>query len=263
MKTIVVPTDFSAAAEHATIYAAELAKSIQAAVLLVHVYQLPIAMSDFPVIVVSAEEMKRNADNGLSRVKEEVEKKVQGVSLQAESRMGDVVGEIEDICKDKDVIALVTGTKDLSGFERFLTGNTTLSIIKNCQYPVIAVPEGCPVKRPQQIALAIDFLHADEIPVQKITEIIKLFDAELHLVHVEQEGEEVDVTQLPAELQTANFHSLKEEDVSKGIAHFAAQKNIDLVVVLPHKHNLYERIFFKGHTQDIIQTLPVPVLCIR
>ena len=75
MKTIVVPTDFSASAEHASIYAAELAKSINATVLLLHVYQMPITMSDFPVLIISAEELKNNADKGLQRAKEAAEKK--------------------------------------------------------------------------------------------------------------------------------------------------------------------------------------------
>ncbi|HEY0041335.1 MAG TPA: universal stress protein [Flavisolibacter sp.] len=263
MKTIVVPTDFSTAAEHATLYAAELAKSIQANVLLLHVYTLPIAMGDFPVMMVSADEMKRNADAGLNRVKEAIAKQVQGVPVEIESRMGDVVMELENVCEGREIVALVTGTKDLSGFERFLTGNTTLSIVKNCRYPVIAVPEGSVIKTPERIALAVDFLHPDEIPVQKINECIQLFNAELHLVHVEQEGETNSLEQLPEALKNITYHSFREEDVATGLSHFVSEKNIDLVIVLPHKHNLYERVFFKGHTQGIIQSMPVPVLCIR
>jgi nucleotide-binding universal stress UspA family protein len=263
MKTIIVPTDFSTTAEHAALYAAELARAIDASVVLVHVYQLPITMSDFPVMVVSAEEMKNNADIALARIKEVVEKQVPGVRFETESRMGDVVQELEEICTGKDAVMLVTGTKDMSGFERFLTGNTTLSIVKKCTGPVIAVPESAVIKKPQRLALAVDLLQADEIPVQKITAFVQLLQAELHLVHVEQEGETTTLENLPGELKTATYHSLKEEDVTKGIEHFVKEHHIDMVVVLPHKHNLYERLFFKGHTKEFISSMPVPVLCIR
>lgn len=263
MKTIIVPTDFSAAAEHAALYAAGLAKAMDASVLLLHVYQLPVTMNDFPVMVVSAEELKKNADTGLRKVKEEVQKQAPEVRFEVESRMGDVVQEIEEACADRELAVLVTGTKDMSGFERFLTGNTTLSIVKNCSHPVIAVPEGSALEMPRRIALAIDFLHAGEIPVQKITDLVQLLNAELHIVHVEQEGENLPAQQLPEGLSHATYHSLKEEDVTKGIQHFVTEQNIDLVVVLPHKHNLYERLFFKGHTEGIIQSMPVPVLCVR
>ncbi|RYZ26982.1 MAG: universal stress protein [Chitinophagaceae bacterium] len=263
MKTIIVPTDFSTAAEHAALYAAELAKAMNASVLLLHVYQLPITMNDFPVMIVSADELKKNADAGLRRVQEEMQKKVSGVNFEMESRMGDVVQEIENACADRDVVALVAGTKDLGSFERFLTGNTTLSIIKNCTYPVIAVPEDAVLKTPKRVALAVDLSHADEIPVQKITELTQSLKAELHVVHVEQEGETKPEQALPDNLRNATYHSFKDEDVAKGLAHFVADKAIDLVIVLPHKHNLYERIFFKGHTKDLIQSIPVPVLCIQ
>jgi nucleotide-binding universal stress UspA family protein len=263
MKTIIVPTDFSTAAAHAALYAAGLAKGMHASVLLLHVYQLPVTMNDFPVMVVSTDEMKKNADAGLARVKEEVQKQVPDVRFETESRIGDVVQEIEDACAGRELVALVTGTKDMSGLERFLTGNTTLSIIKKCSYPVIAVPEGAAIKMPQRIALAVDLLHTDEIPVQKITTLVQELNAELHIVHVEQEGENISAEELPDGLHSATYHALKDEDVTKGIQHFVTEHNIDLVVVLPHKHNLYERIFFKGHTQGIIQSMPVPVLCVR
>ena len=42
----------------------------------------------------------------------------------------------------------------------------------------------------------------------------------------------------------------------------AKQANIDLLLMLPHKHNLYERLFFKGHTQGILHAMPVPVMSI-
>lgn len=263
MKTIVVPTDFSAAAEHATVYAAHLAKAMNASVLLLHVYQLPIAMNDFPAMMVSAEELKRNADNGLNRIKDNAMKRAPGVPFESETRMGDVVDQINELCESRDVVALVTGTKDMGGFERILMGNTTLSIVKNSAYPVFSVPEGAVNKVPAKIALAVDFLNVDEIPVEKITTFTQQLGAELHLIHVEEDGKEHSADVLPAGLQTATYHSLKEEDVAEGIQHFVTKENIDLVIVLPHRHNLYERLFFKGHTQDIIQAAPVPVLCMK
>jgi nucleotide-binding universal stress UspA family protein len=263
MKTIVVPTDFSTAAEHATVYAANLARVMDASVLLVHVFQLPVTMTDFPVMIVSADELKKNADEGLRRASEAAQKALAGVSFETESRMGDVVNEIEEVCAGRDVLALVTGTKDMSGFERFLLGSTTLSLVKECSYPVIAVPEGAAIEVPRKIALALDLLHDEAIPVTRIREFAQQLNAELHIVHVEQEGEDSAGRQLPESLQGATFHSFREDDVTKGIQHFVTDHGIDLVVVLPHKHNLYERLFFKGHTQGLIKSMPVPVLSIR
>jgi nucleotide-binding universal stress UspA family protein len=59
MNTILVPTDFSPAAENATAYAAQLARQIEASLVLLHVYQLPVPMTDYPVLMVTNEDLKK------------------------------------------------------------------------------------------------------------------------------------------------------------------------------------------------------------
>lgn len=263
MRTIVVPTDFSSSAEHAGLYAAQLAKALNASILLLHVYQMPVTMSDFPVLIVSSEELKKNADEALKKVKAALQQTLPGVPVETESRLGDLIDEIKEVCEKREVIALVAGTKDLSGFERLLLGNTTLSIIRHCSFPVIAVPEGAEIKLPLKLALAVDLLNVEEIPVAKILDLVSRLHAELHLVHVEMKDEHFSENDLPVELKGARFHSLKETDITQGIQQFVQLNNIDLLAVLPHKHNLYERLFFKGHTTELVTAMPVPVLCIR
>ena len=168
--------------------------------------------------------------------------------------------EIEDTCTNKEVVALVVGTKEMSGLERFLLGNTAISIIKNCSSPVLTVPQGAPIKAPRKIALAVD--NSEGLPVEKIANLLQLFRADLHVVHVETENETSRVN-LPEALKGASYHHWKENDVNKGIGHFVQQNNIDLLLVLPHRHNLFERVFFKGHTKELVNSMPVPVLCIR
>lgn len=263
MKTIIVPTDFSASAEHASLYAAHLAQELNAGLLLLHVYQVPIPMGDFPVLIISADELKKNADEALKRAKEAVQIKFPALQIEAESRMGDVVDEIHETCDKIDVLFLVTCAKDLGGFERFLLGNTAFSIIKNSTFPVIAVHDGAKLQVPKKIALATDLMHTEKMPVQTIIQIVASLRAELHIVHVETEGENASADSLPEELKTATYHCLKEQDVTTAVQHFVEQNNIDLVLILPHKHNLYERLFFKGHTEGLINKMPVPVMCLQ
>ena len=60
MKTIIIPTDFSDCANNASEYAAKLAKSIDAKVLLLHVYHVPLTSApDFPVEVKTAEDLQK------------------------------------------------------------------------------------------------------------------------------------------------------------------------------------------------------------
>ena len=95
MKTIIIPTDFSSAADNAMHYGAKLAQDLQAQILLLHVYMVPITMNDMPVLMVTAEELKGGADDGLMRCKSELEAAYPGLIVKTESRLGDVVDELK------------------------------------------------------------------------------------------------------------------------------------------------------------------------
>ena len=55
--TILVPTDFSDNARNAAVYAAQLAKKLDARLVLLHAYMLAAPVSEVPYMMVNAEEM--------------------------------------------------------------------------------------------------------------------------------------------------------------------------------------------------------------
>lgn len=267
MKTIVVPTDFSSAADNAMQYAAGLAKEVNASLFLLHVYQMPIAIIDMPVMMISSAEIKENSDKGLSLAKELVLKNYPELIVESECRMGDIVEEINEICKEKNPIAIVVGTKDFSGFEKLLFGNTALSIIRNCTFPIISVPVHSKMMTPKNVVLGTDLTNIQEIPTQKIIDMIQLLQAKLHIVHIREKENDVQAAQeeLLLRLSAVNpvFHSVTNENVLHGLQHYVDENNIDLLLVLPHKHNLYERLFFNLHTEGLIEKMQVPVMCVQ
>lgn len=263
---LIVPTDFSPAAENATAYAAQLAKKLGASVLLLHVYQLPIPVSDYPVPLVTVDDMKKAADRSLQNALNKAKAAFTDVQFEMESRLGDVVTEIEAASKEHDPFALVTGTKKLSGFDRFLFGDTTASLARNCSHPLIAVTEGTAVGVPTNIVLATDMQDIKEIPTEKISAIVAQLQAALHIVHVEIKMEEnisPDVLMKTFTGVNASYHCITEKDVEEGLKQYVQGAAIDLVLILPHKHTLYERLFFRGHTESILHSMPVPVMSLR
>src|ERR1700710_1805413 len=107
MKTIIVPTDFSPAGETAIAYAVSLARVTGSSILLFNVYQMPVTMNDFPVLMISAENLKSRADAGLSDVKKEASKNFPDVNFETESRLGNAEEEIEAAAKERETICIV------------------------------------------------------------------------------------------------------------------------------------------------------------
>lgn len=261
MKTIVVPTDFSPSADNAMHYAAHLAQAVQASVLLVHVYQIPISMNDVPVMMVSVEELKNTADKGLERVKDLLQQSFPALDIKIESRMGDVVDELEDVCIGTRPFAIVVGKHGASGVERFLFGSTTLSIIRHAPVPVISVPEGLTGFMLKNIALATDGTHLSTHE-KAIKTFVQQVKARLHVIHVQESGKDTMTLENVLTDISPVHETIRNEDFVQGIESYVYRHVIDLLMILPHKHSVIERLFFKTHTAELIQKIKIPILCV-
>lgn len=274
MKAIIVPTDFSPAALNATNYAADMALSIKATLLLFHVYQLPLSVSDTPIVLLSVEEMRESAESRLVHLKKDLEHITSGaLEIQTEARMGNLPDELEDCCNKNKPFAVIMGTRGHSAVERVLFGSNTLSVIKHLSWPVIGVPIGKEFGNGiKKIGLACDFREVKEsTPIPAIRALVKELQAELHVLNVDHNNQHfnADTPVQSALLHTAlgdlnpQYHYIEHRDIEDGINEFAEKNNLDLVITIPKKHKLLESLFKKSSTKQLVFQSHVPVMCIH
>lgn len=262
MKAIVVATDFSAPAEKAMLYAGQLASTVNASVLLLHVYQIPVGMNDMPVLMVSSDELKKNAEAGLERAKTLLQKNYTTIDIKTEARLGDVIDELEDVCNKTNPIVIVTGKHGASGVQRILFGSTSLSIIRHTSYPVIAVPDNWNNSQTKIAALAVD-ASVEKLEAQKIRAVVNELKIQLKIIHVKQEkSASLQVKNLVTELNS-NYETIYDHEFVHGIESYVQQNNIDLLIILPHKHNLVEKLFLRTHTKELLKKISIPIMCIN
>jgi nucleotide-binding universal stress UspA family protein len=261
MKTIVVATDFSAPAENAMLYAGQLAGTINSSVLLFHAYQVPVGMNDIPVLMISTDELRTNAEAGLARAKDLLNKNFASLNVQTESRLGDVVDELNDVCREKDPLLIVVGKHGASGVQQMLFGSTSLSVIRHTTYPVIVVPDRFHSYGVRNAALAID-ASVENVCIQKLKTLVTELNTELHIVHVKQEkSASLQVDKLRAELKS-KYSTVYDHEFVHGIESYIQNNNIDLLIILPHRHNLMERLFLRTHTKELLRKISTPIMCI-
>lgn len=268
MKTLIVSTDFSPAADNAMHYAAHLASQAGAEIILTHVYQIPVSMNDMPIILVSAEELKKGADENLERCAQDLADNYPGLRVRTESRLGDVNEELYNLGKEVNPIAIVMGSHGESGLERLIFGSTTLSVIRYSKYPVIAVPAHFKTFSLKNVVLAVDLQGDRKMPFETILELLELLHVNVNVVHVTNGGKnntELQRDILLNQLQPLHptYKIIQNEKVREGLLNYLTEVQADLLIVLPHEHNLMERLFFKLHTLDIVKHAPVPVMTIR
>lgn len=274
MKTIIIPTDFSPVATNALHYAIELAKTVNASILLFHVYQVPVSYSDVPLVLVSVEELQKAAEEKISTLKKEVEHITSGsLKVYTETRLGNVADELELLCSKIKPFAVVMGTKGESAVERVLFGSNTLTAIRHLTWPVICVPPGkifgAGIKK---IGFACDFRDVVKTtPTHTITDFQKELKAELHVLNVDYRDKHFtpatpeESALLHTLLESSNpvYHFIEHKDVEDGINEFAEKNNLDLVITIPKKHKLLEGIFKPSSTKQLITQSHVPVMCVH
>jgi len=274
MKTIIVPTDFSPVSLNAVNFATDMAMSIDASLLLLNVYNIPVSYSDVPIVLVSVEEMKKGSETQLAALKDKILHITSGkLKVYTESRMGNTVDELEDMCKHIQPFAIVMGAKGKSGVEKLVFGSTTLSAIKHLTWPVICVPPGKEYGNGiKKIGFACDFKQVVETtPVNFIKQIVKEFNAELHILNVDykekhfrpETPEQSFLLHNLLEEVKPQYHFINNADIEDGINEFSETNNLDLVIAIPKKHKLLDGIFKPSNTRQLVFQSHIPVMCVH
>src|SRR5678816_2121129 len=187
MKTIIVPTDFSAISNNAIDYAIDLAKATGSSILLFHAYQVPVSMTDVPIVLLSVEDLQKSNESKMDDVKKSVQGRTgNSIKIYAETKLGDTVDELEEVCNHVKPFAVVMGTKGATGLERVFFGSTTLTTIRHLSWPVIVVPPDKKYSGIKKIGFACDFREVVETtPARFIREFVKEFNAEIHVLNVD------------------------------------------------------------------------------
>lgn len=272
MKTIIIPTDFSPSATNAMNYGLDMAIALNANVLLFHVYSVPISMTEVPVMLMSVEDLEKNAENQIASLKKDVEHLVSGkIKIETETRLGDTIDELENLCDKVQPFAVVMGAKGSSAMNT-LFGSTTLSTIRRLRWPVISVTPGKEYGTGiRKIGFACDLRNVVEsTPSGTIKEFVRQFNAELHVLYVSptetsKQSIEKEKDMLQTMLQEVNpvYDFIKNNDVDAGINEFAEMNNLDLIIIIPKKHKMLEALFHKSSTRQLLHHSHIPIMCIH
>jgi nucleotide-binding universal stress UspA family protein len=278
MKTLLVPTDFSSVSVNALNYAVDMAQAINAGLVLLHVYNVPVSFTDVPVEpvnTVTMEEVKRSSEERLEELKRNLVAVTSGkIEILTESRPGETVEELQQFCKSVDPMAIVMGSHGATGFERMIMGSTTLNAIRHLKCPVIVVPPGTTYHGIRKIGLACDFDNVvQSTPVEYIKNIVREFGADLYVLNVQSEadaegnwGEPImDTAYLDAMLEDVkpSYIQLTGKDVVESINNFAEKNNLDLVMVIPKKHRFIDSLFHKSQSRELITHAHIPIVSIH
>lgn len=265
MKTILIATDFSAAARNASLYGVQLAKAVGANVILLNAFEVPkpasalgVSISRYSVMMITDRRLLEEADI--------LDPK--GSMIEIVCDEGDAADVIINIAKEKKADLVVTGMKGTGRMVKKLFGSTATILAKNTSIPLIIVPEGAKFTNPGVIVFASDALALSNIVPEELILFARDFNSKLYVVKVlnnnQQEWLEVVHTNFQpnkiGQLSDTSFQFPADTDIRNGLDEFIQKHNADLLVMTPHKHEWIERLYSKSQTTDMIFHTKIPLL---
>lgn len=270
MKTILVPTDFSNSSINALKYAVEVAKVIEAKIVIAHVYlisALPGSALDESQLNLLQEEIKV-AEQRLKllkiQVKELAEFPVETITCPAYGKI-----EIPDVIQNQSADLTIMGTKGASGLKEIIFGSNTADVIKGSELPVLVVPEKVQYKQIRNIGFAYDHEPLTE-NLRMLTDIAKLLNASIQIFHIKDRIQNVDNQESSHEITLSpyldgincTYTSFYGANIEKGITEYIKGNDIDILAMMPRKHSLFSRLFKNSLTEKMAFHCEIPLLAI-
>lgn len=275
IQKILVPTDFSPAAQHAYCYALRMADRLEASIHLLHVVYPQVDSFDAPIIATQATRAQIDAarevigsfrDSGLDVVKAELNKVPE---IQESIEIGSAVSVINSVAEKELFPLIIMGTRGEHSTLEKLLGTVASGVVGHAPCPVVVVPETADLKDMIRVAYATDLQMADPYEIWRVAKLLAPFHTIMHVVHFGDDHKRSAAPQLE-ELESffqenvpalqIQFHQFAQEELTEDINAFAEQYGIDLLVMYRSHRSFPERLFHRSRTKEMSKKTKVPLL---
>lgn len=262
MKKILFPTDFSETANNAFLYALNLAKSIDAQVYVLHVYELPmitgslsagliqnvyetVELGSFDNFKDNIPQLRQIADeNGLNEI-----------PIKFILEEGNFLYILREIIGEERVDFVVMGTDGNTGIEKMLFGSNTINAITSMKIPILSIPKEMSFKGFKNIGFTTVFDQKDKDALKYLIEIANRHQAKIHCMHVSKDGKYNEQAMKDWQNQFAGdpiiFEIYNDADPVNAVLDFIKEKHIDLLTVVSRNKGFFDKIFSPGFTKKI------------
>ncbi|WP_413532724.1 universal stress protein [Empedobacter brevis] len=262
MKKILFPTDFSETANNAFLYALNLAKSIDAQVFVLHVYELPlitgslsagliqnvyetVELGSFDSFKDNIPQLRQIADeNGLNEI-----------PIKFILEEGNLLYILREIINEEKIDYVVMGTDGNSGIEKMFFGSNTINAITSMKIPILSIPHGMSFKGFKNIGFTTVFDQKDKDALKYLVEIANRHHGKIHCMHVSKNGKYNEQALKEWQNEFANdpvvFEIYDNSDPVDAVLDFINEKEIDLLTVVSRNKGFFDKIFSPGFTKKI------------
>ncbi|MCB0402218.1 MAG: universal stress protein [Flavobacteriales bacterium] len=270
MKKILVPTDFSDTADKARDYAVQIAQMIDAEIVLLNTYHIPYAGASAGTLVnvdaMALEDSQKNMKEQL----EYARLNFSDVKFSTVCSPGLLTDSVKELVKKGGYDLIVMGTTGTSGMIENFLGSNASSLIGAVKTPIITVPAKASLSLPKRIVVANDLTDSGEGQLySSLKAIAGGNDATIDFLFVVDDEaqasrkiEHLKAAKFDEEFDTSYhpFHFKESHDVEAGILEYLKENEFDLLVVVTHQRNFWEKLVDKSVSKSLVKHAEIPIL---
>lgn len=267
MKQILLATDYSLAARNAGNYAAQLAKTGNTSLTVLHTWTPPVAIGEAGSIPIAAPDLTGSQEEAVKAEAARLEKQW-GIPVKGIQKIDFAPSGIENEFQKNQFSLVVMGMARHNAVGRFLGSVATMNLHK-AKYPVLVIPEEVSYSQPRTLLLATDLKNQfNSNSMEVLRQLNEQFGVTLQIVNVKEEGELWNVhetntgVRLDKKLSKVKheWHFVGGEDIDETIMKEAQKEKADWIVVAPHHMHWYERIFHSSISRKLAFSIDRPLL---
>ena len=282
-RLLLVPVNFTEYSENGAIYALNLARYLDADIVLLNCYMEPVIAVpgilepySFSASTESFKVIEQETERSLKAFKNTLEKQKQkhhitDVAIKYDMVYGFPDNGILTYAEQFDVDAIVMGFEKPEGFAKF--GNITANVIEKAKVPVIAIPQGYEAsvfKKPERVLYFTRVDDSDKEAIKRLSELVRFFNSKIICVHAclgesseEQEHKMHEFKEFVVEyyaIENLECGILETGDIIDGLIRFINKRNIDVLAMNTKKRNRLLKMFTTDFTEKLLYHTNVPLM---
>jgi nucleotide-binding universal stress UspA family protein len=277
MKSILFPTDFTELSLNAFTYAMEYAQRSNSKLIVYHTYMPNVPINESAQAVynkIDIQNFRSKKDKFPPFEKLIKNSKTGNLNVKYVVNEGSFVASLKEyvIKKEDKIDLIIMGTQSTpNGLFNIFMETNTLKILEDISKPVIAIPENAVFDGSlNNIAFLVDYREDEIIALEDVIEKSQEFNSKLHVLHFDlAHGESISPLMENfknsldlAHIDNVEFISIDSINLKKSLTDYCIDNKIDLVCLINHKRNFYQRLFSYSLTEDLLNNMNIPIMAI-
>ena len=277
MTTILFPTDFSKNAVHASLYAGMIARGMNAHLILLNVYSIPMA-TEYQIPYDVDEFLKISKEASEEKLQEFARELIEGTGISCNkitqiTNYGQTSDSIVKIAQSEGVDFIMMGTKGVSNMLDKWLGTNAQNVLEAAECPVWVIPENSPLDYPKMFMYAADFREDDDLAILKVLEIARPLGATCKVIHIHDYYELISnrtvreiVTELNHEFvedDDVSIKNINRQEVYEGLKTYVKTHKPDVLALAVYYKSFLSKIFDRSITEHFVQEGNIPLLTFR